>query len=428
MTEATEVGSTSGPGRTAGSDVAFLTDFAALSAFGVTDRGGVHRETATDADAAQRAWFGRWLADRGFAVAYDRVGNQFGLLERTPGAPWVLVGSHLDSQPFAGRFDGAYGVLAAAHAADRLARRRGTGANLAVVNWLNEEGSRFEPSMMGSAVFAGGLDREAALDTRDGAGVRLGDRLAELGQLGDDDVLTLDDVAGYAEIHIEQGRELEDAGRTVGLVEATWAARKYDLTVTGEQSHTGSTVMADRRDALLGASELVVLARELTERLSTADSPLHTSVSRLTVAPNSPVTVAREVRMNLDLRSPDEDLLERADTLLHERIPAISEHARVEVGVSGSHAWGVRPFPAAGVALARRCAEDLGLSHRTMLTIAGHDSVNLNAHVPTIMLFVPSEQGISHNERESTADDDVCAGVDLLTAVLDRLAAGDPVR
>lgn len=408
----------------------FLEDFATLSGFGATERGGVHREAASDADAAQRAWFGQLLTARGFRVRYDRVGNQFGLLDAVPGAPYVLVGSHLDSQPFGGRYDGAYGVLAATHAAQRVAARwRGTGTapryNVGVVNWFNEEGSRFTPSMMGSSVFTGLLDAGAALDTRDLRGVRVGDRLAELGQLGDD-APVLDDVAAYAEIHIEQGRGLEDGGHTIGLVHATWSAHKYFLTVEGEQSHTGSTIMADRRDALLGAAHLTVLAREISDALSTVDTPLHTSVSQLTVEPNSPVTVAREARLHLDLRSPDETLLERANAMLHERIPAIEQAARVRVSVSGAHHWGVRPFPAAGVELARGCAAELGLSHRETMTVAGHDSVNMNGRVPTVMLFVPSVEGISHNEGELTHDADACAGVDLLTEVVDRLVAGVP--
>ena len=357
-------------------------------------------------------------------MAHDRVGNQFGLRETVPGAPYVLVGSHLDSQPYGGRFDGAYGVLAAAHAVHRLdpsvARH-----NLAVVNWFNEEGSRFTPSMFGSAVFTGALDLADALRARDITGVAVGDALGALRTVGDGDVLTLDDVAAYAEIHIEQGRVLEDTGTTIGLVEATWAAHKYFLRVEGEQSHTGSTVMADRRDALLGAAHLVVLAREIADALSTTEAPLHTSVSQMVVEPNSPVVVAREVRLHLDLRSPDEALLERANAMLHERLPAIEAAARVTVTSAAAHHWGVRPFPAGGVELARDAARGLGLSHREIMTVAGHDSVNLNDHVPTVMLFVPSVEGISHNEGELTRDEDVLAGVDLLTAVVARLAAGE---
>ena len=404
----------------------FRTDFATLSTFGATERGGVHREAASAADGAARAWFAGWLAERGFRVEYDRVGNQFGLLEPVPDAPYVLVGSHLDSQPFGGRFDGAYGVLAAAHAADRLARRwAGDGTtpryNLAVVNWFNEEGSRFTPSMFGSAVFTGVLDLEAALATRDVHGTRVADALAAIDGAGTGGPV-LADVAAYAEIHIEQGRVLEDTGTTIGLVDATWSAHKFFLRVEGEQSHTGSTIMADRRDALLGAAHLVVAAREISDALSTPAAPLHSSVSQMVVEPNSPVVVAREVRLHLDLRSPDEAVLEKAHAMLRERIPAIEASARVSVATAAAHHWGVRPFPTAGVDLARAAADRLGLTHREIMTLAGHDSVNLNDHVPTVMLFVPSVAGISHHEDELTHAADALAGVDLLTEVVGELA------
>ncbi|HWM36727.1 MAG TPA: M20 family metallo-hydrolase [Streptomyces sp.] len=405
-------------------DAAFLEDFAALSAFGATPAGGVERQAGTAADGEQRAWLHRWLTDRGFEVHYDGLGNQFGLCTLTPGAPYVLSGSHLDSQPLGGRYDGAYGVLASAHAAHRAVQQWSSPAtspqyNVAVVNWFNEEGSRFKPSMMGSSVFTGKLPAETALATTDRAGTTVESALREIGALGD---YAGPDVAAYAEIHIEQGRDLENAGRTIGVVGSTWAARKYQVVVRGEQSHTGSTVMADRRDALLGASLLVVAVRELAEQ--STDIPLHTSVSEMSVEPNSPVVVAREVRLHVDLRSPDEALLDAAAKKLAEAVPGIEERASIAVEQVQTHGWGVAPFPSAGVELAAQAADKLGLSHQTVMTIAGHDSVNMKDVAPSIMLFVPSVEGISHNEGEFTHEQDVCAGTDLLTEVLHRLMAG----
>lgn len=411
----------------------FAEDFTALSAIGATAGGGVHREAASDADAAAHEWWAGRLTAYGFRVVHDGAGNQFGLLETTPGAPYVLLGSHLDSQPRGGRWDGAYGVLAAGHAALRVARRRAGGPpprhNIAVVSWFNEEGSRFTPSLMGSSVHAGLLDAATALDARDLAGARAGDLLAAQHRLGGPGTgaPAVSDVAAYAEIHVEQGRILEETGTTIGLVEATWAAHKFAVTVEGEQSHTGATRMHERRDALLGAAHLTVLARELSDRLSTPEVPLHTSVSQLTVEPNSPVTVAREVRLHLDLRSPDEAVLERASALLAERVPVIEDAARVGIRVVRTHHWGVRPLPAAGVDLAAGCADRLGLSHRRMMTLAGHDAIPMNGVVPTVLLFVPSVGGITHNEGELTHDADADAGIDLLTEVLDRLVDGVPV-
>ncbi|MFD9663238.1 M20 family metallo-hydrolase [Rhodococcus sp. NPDC059968] len=406
-------------------DAVLLADFHTLSRFGATPAGGVDRQAATTQDGEQRAWLHTWLTERGFDVRYDRIGNQFALSTLTPGAPYVLSGSHLDSQPLGGRYDGAYGVLASAHAVDRAVNRWSQSDsqpkyNVAVVNWFNEEGCRFKPSMMGSSVFTGKLAVETALATTDHSGTTVEEALADIGCIG-----TYDgpDVAAYAEIHIEQGRSLENTGTTIGLVEATWAARKYELVVRGAQSHTGSTIMADRQDALLGASLLVVAARELADRHGS--TPLHTSVSEMTVEPNSPVVIAREVRMHMDLRSPDEALLDVAAKELAEMIPGIAERARVSIEQIQTHAWGVAPFQRAGVDLARDTATNLGLSHQCMMTVAGHDSVNMKDVAPSVMLFVPSVDGISHNEKEFTGDSDICAGADLLTVLLYRLMAGE---
>lgn len=404
-------------------DAEVLADFRELSRFGETPRGGVDREAMTAPDVEQRGWLAAWLTERGFRVECDRVGNQFGLYTWTPGAPYVLLGSHLDSQPLGGKFDGAYGVLAAAQAAWRLVRRFEESGhtprhNIAVVNWFNEEGSRFQPSMMGSSVYTGKMDADAALKIVDLTGVSVAEALEAGGALGTGDG---PEAAAYAEIHIEQGRHLDEEGVTIGLVEATWAAQKYHLIVTGDQSHTGSTVISDRHDALLGASHLVVAAREIADRFG---PDMHTSVGQMVIEPNSPVVVAREVRLHLDMRSPDESLVAQADALLHERIAEIEELASVWIEKDTAHSWGLLPYDPRGVELSREVAEELGLSHRDIMTIAGHDSTNVKDVVPSVMLFVPSVDGVSHNEGEYTTDADLCAGVDLFTGVAARLVGG----
>lgn len=399
----------------------FLDDFATLSSFGATPGGGVDRQAGSTADLAQRAWFAQWLSERGFTVRTDDIGNLFGVLEWVPGAPVVLTGSHLDSQPLGGRYDGAYGVLASAHAAHRLNQKVVSdqwtpSRNLAVVDWFNEEGSRFTPSMMGSSVFTGKLSGAEALATADAQSTTVAEALA--GTLGEPWSAP---VESYAEIHVEQGRVLEDSGITIGLVTATWAAQKFDVVVTGEQSHTGSTVMADRRDALVGAARLVVAVRELAERF--ADAPLHTSVGRFDVLPNSPVVVPREVRMNVDLRSPDPAAIAAAVEQLQATSAAVSAEVGVDIDIALSHAWDQQPYQPSGVALGAAAAQRLGLSHQEMMTIAGHDSTNLKDHVPTVMLFVPSVAGVAHNEGEFTTDEDCLAGVALLSEVLSELCS-----
>ncbi len=401
----------------------FLRDFRTMSEFGATPGGGVDRQAAGEADVAQRRWFAELLREHGLRVEYDRIGNQFGLLELVPGAPYVVVGSHMDSQPTAGKYDGAYGVLAAAHATFRLADEwadSGVGPpyNVAVVNWFNEEGSRFAPSMMGSSVFTGVLPLHTALAVTDRAGVSVADAMAPTGFLGDGDGPT---AVCCAEIHIEQGRLLEDAGSDIGLVTASWAASKYVVTVEGDQAHSGATVMEDRRDALYGAALLVVFARELTDRFP---GVLHTAVGQLDVYPNSPVVVASQVRLLLDLRCADETVLAEANRLLRDRFAEIEATAKVIIRQTISHEWGINPYQPDGVELARSSAGRLGYSHREILTVAGHDSINMKEIVPTVMLFVPSVEGVSHNEREYTLDENLVAGLDVLTDVVRRLADG----
>nr|WP_221936550.1 M20 family metallo-hydrolase [Leucobacter aridicollis] len=403
----------------------FLADWAIHSRFGAVEgTNGVERQAASAADGEQRKWFAELLESGGFTVRRDAIGNQFGLLELVPGAPYVLTGSHMDSQPTAGRFDGAYGVMASAHACFRVAdelRAHPEQAkfNLAVVNWFNEEGSRFKPSMMGSSVFTDKLALEEALATEDPAGITVRDALDAIGERGD---LAGLDVASYAEIHVQQGRSMEEDGVTIGLVNATWAAHKYDFRVKGEQAHSGSTLMADRRDALLGAARLVVAARELVDEFE--PEALHTACGELTVYPNSPVVVASDVRLLLDLRSPSAEVIRAA----HERLMAVIERVqredRVEIEIVAEHSWDQNPYPEDGVALAREVAEELGLTHDRVMTVAGHDSTNMKDRVPTVMLFVPSVDGVSHNLNEYTRDEDLVAGVDHLTGVIGRLAAG----
>jgi N-carbamoyl-L-amino-acid hydrolase len=408
-------------------DARFLADFAALSAFGATPAGGVERQAATAEDGRARDWLAGWLTERGFEVSCDRIGNQFGLRELNHGAPYVLAGSHLDSQPRGGRFDGAYGVLAAAHAADRLlGHYRDTSTaprlNVGVVNWFNEEGCRFKPSMMGSGVFTGALSPDTARATTDNGGVSAADALAAIGGLGESDVFgDARTVHSYAEIHIEQGRELDKAGLPLGLVDATWAANKYEISVLGAQAHTGATAMADRQDALYGAALAVVAVRELADRFGT---DLHTSCGQLTVYPNSPVVVAREVHLHLDLRSPSDDLLAEADALLRQQFAEIEVKADVRIERRFAHTWTGQSYPPAGVALARAVVDDLGVGAMPVKTRAGHDSTNMKNIVPTVMLFIPSVDGISHAEAEFTRDEDLCTGVDVLTETLARMLDG----
>jgi beta-ureidopropionase / N-carbamoyl-L-amino-acid hydrolase len=403
----------------------FLTDFAAISQIGATPAGGVDRQAGTAEHGQARRWLVDWFERHGLRTVVDRAGNLFGSVEWVPGEPYVLAGSHLDSQPAAGRFDGAYGVLAAAHAALQLTRRVEAGTlapvrNLAVVDWFNEEGARFSPSLMGSGVYCGKLDVDAVLAVTDAHGVTVGRALRKSGFAGTG---TPPAAAAAVEIHIEQGRTLEDERCAIGVVTGNWTARKYRITVQGDQSHTGATHMADRRDALVGASRLVLAVRELTRCF--APGQLLASVGRFTVEPNSPVVVPARVLLDVDVRSPEPDVLDEAHEQLLAEISAINVDGEVRVNVESASLRPRIAYPADGVALAEAAISAEGVATRRMLTMAGHDSINLAGVVPTVMLFVPSADGISHNEAEFTADTDLLNGVTALTAVTARLLATD---
>ena len=406
-------------------DDEFLADWSVHSRFGAVEgTNGVDRQAASAADGEQRKWFAELLTKHGFSVGRDAIGNQFGLLELVPGAPYVLTGSHMDSQPTAGRFDGAYGVMSSAHAcftvADELrADPSKAKYNLAVINWFNEEGSRFKPSMMGSNVFTGKAELEAALTTTDPQGVTVAEALDAIDERGD---FTAPEIAAYAEIHVQQGRSMEEDGVTIGLVNATWAAHKFEFRVTGEQAHSGSTLMSDRRDALLGAARLVVAARELVDEFDAG--ALHTACGELNVYPNSPVVVASEVGLLLDLRSPSAEVIAAAHRSLMTTVSQVAEEVGVGIEIVAEHSWDQNPYSEDGVELARSAADSLGLSSARVMTVAGHDSTNMKDMVPTVMLFIPSVGGVSHSLQEFTKDDDLVSGLHHLTEVVRRLAAG----
>lgn len=399
------------------SDTTFLTDFHHVATIGATENNGVERQAATVADKATRDWFAAFAAERNWEVRVDGIGNMFALVELIPGAPYVLLGSHLDSQPLGGRFDGAYGVLAGLHAAERVVQRiadsRTTPVfNIAVVNWFNEEGGRFAPSIMGSSVFAGLMDQQKMLAVKDLAGTTVAQALESIGYLGTDE---RPEVAGYAEIHIEQGRILEREGITLGAVDYSWYTQKLDIEVLGEQSHTGATAMADRHDALVAASKVVLLVHEVTQKF--ASEALVSSVGQLTLEPNSPIVVARRVHLVADLRSASPQIVAEARASLLADIADIAAAHDIRINVNDFDIRDIQYYPEAGLELAEKAAANMGLSIRRIRTMAGHDSVAMNRIVPTVMMFIPSVDGVSHCEREFTTDEDMVAGVKALEEV-----------
>lgn len=402
----------------------FITSWREVELIGATPDHGVERQAATAEDKQTRDWFCRFAERHGWRTLVDGIGNLFALVEFAPDAPYILVGSHLDSQPRGGRFDGAYGVMAGLHAAERVQQHHADlGStpkyNLAVVDWFNEEGGRFSPSLMGSAVFAGLKDREEMLARTDLAGVSVQEALTEIGYLGTDEGPR---PIGYVEIHIEQGRILEREGITLGAVDSSWYTQKLDIEILGEQSHTGATLMQDRRDALYAAAPVIMAFNEVTHEYP--PESLVSSVGQIVVEPNSPIVVNRRVHLVGDLRANDPAIVQDARNRLVARCAEIAEQHNVEIIAKD---FDIRPnlyFPEEGVELQEKVATDLGVEIRRMQTMAGHDAIALNTLAPTVMMFIPSVDGVSHCEREFTRDADMLTGVEALTGVLLRMLEG----
>lgn len=413
------------PTTTTDDEADFLADFHHTTTYGATPAGGIDRQAGTPDHGDVRAWFRERATGLGMTVTIDAIGNQYATYPWLPDAPSVLAGSHLDSQPLGGRFDGTYGVVAALHAAARLDRDVRAGRltprhNLTVVDWFNEEGARFAPSIMGSSSMAGIKDTAELLEVTDPDGVTVREALESIGCLGSDPA---PEVASYAEIHIEQGRILEREQATVGAVTQSWDTRKLVVTVHGEQSHTGATVMADRHDALVAAAKIVVMTEDVVADYT--PESIVTSVGQFSVLPNSPIVVPREVNLVIDLRASDAADVTSARRTLVDAIAALAADRDLRIDVEDFDVRAVQRYPLDGVELVEKAAADVGVGARRIETMAGHDSVAMNRIAPTVMMFIPSVGGVSHCEREFSTDEDMVRGTDVLTDVVARLVAGD---
>ena len=396
-----------------------------LGRIGATAGGGVCRLAASAEDGRARDWFVAKLRSEGLRVSIDAVGNIYGVAELAgPGAPLVLTGSHLDSQPTGGRYDGAYGVMGSLEALLAVRSKMANGAkhNLAVVNWTNEEGARFSPSTLGSAVHAGLHTSEFAQSRADGAGVSLGDALAAIGYRGSDPPPR--GAAAYVELHIEQGPELERNGRTIGVVEGNWGTAKYVADIHGRAAHTGPTPMRERRDALLPAAELVLLVRKLSDETG---GELLSSVGRLDVQPNSTNVVPGHVRLFAEFRALNPEMLAAACARLEGGVRELST-AEVPIEMVQTLDRQAGPFDPALRDLIERAAGECGFSSMRLNTIAGHDAVPMRTVCPSAMVFVPSAGGVSHHESEFTKPEDLVAGAQVLAATLEHLVRGPLVR
>lgn len=384
----------------------------AMAQIGATPGGGVTRLALSDEDKRARDLLVAWLGELGLAVSIDEMGNVFG---RRPGRddalPPVLVGSHLDSQPQGGRFDGVLGVMGALEVLRTLA---GHGVEtvrpVVLVDWTDEEGSRFAPAMVASGVWAGALDRDWAWARADAAGARLGDELARIGYRGGLPCRAAP-FRAYFELHIEQGPRLERAGRTIGVPRGIVCLHWYDVTVCGEANQVGPTPMQGRRDALVAAAEMIGAVRAAAERLG---GGLVATVGELHTRPNSRNVIPGETRFTVDVRSWDDDLALRAWEELRAEFASIG--ARHGCEVRAEQTWRVQhnEFDPRLVALVGATAERLGYATMSLVSGAGHDASYAATAGPTAMVFVPSVGGRSHVEAEETSWADCAAGADVL--------------
>jgi len=395
-----------------------------LARIGATPKGGVRRITLTDTDRQGRDQFVRWAREAQLDVRWDAIGNIFARRPGTdPAAAPVMIGSHLDSQPSGGKFDGAYGVMAGLEVL-RTFNERGvsTRAPVEVVSWTNEEGSRFVPVMMGSGVFANVFPLQQALAARDAEGIVAGDALKKIGYSGDApapmDKLS---VGAYFEAHIEQRPVLEDSRTTIGVVQGALGQRWFDVRFTGQDSHAGPTPMELRKDALIAASRLVLEVNRIAKGYP--DNARGT-VGSMQVSPNSRNVVPGEVRMTVDLRNAEDSTLSAMADDLQRSARAVAQSCRVELELREVVYFPPCKFAAELVDSVRRAAQALGLSHRDIVSGAAHDAVYVARVAPAAMIFVPCEGGISHNEIENAWPEDLTAGCNvLLQAVLARAGA-----
>ncbi|MBQ5950175.1 Zn-dependent hydrolase [Massilia sp. ST3] len=390
-----------------------------LARIGATEKGGVKRLALTDLDRQGRDLVVRWGREAGLAVTVDQIGNVFMRREgRNRALPPVVTGSHIDTQPTGGKFDGNYGVLAGLEVVRTLNDLRiQTEAPLEVAFWTNEEGSRFVPVMMGSGVFCGAFSLETAYAARDTEGKTVGEELERIGYRGEE-VPGRHPIGAYFETHIEQGPVLEDAGRVIGVVPAVMGLSWYDCTVNGMEAHAGPTPMGLRRDALQVAT---VIMQEVV-RIANRYPPYgRGTVGMVQVFPNSRNVIPGQVKFSIDLRNVSDALL----NTMHEEMLAFVARTRSESGlaieVERVSYYPPCPFHPDCVNAVRAATEKLGYSTMDVVSGAGHDAIYAARVAPSGMIFVPCKDGISHNEIEDARPDHLEAGCNvLLHAMLER--------
>tara|TARA_Y100001934_G_scaffold39124_2_gene45918 strand:- start:2182 stop:3447 length:1266 start_codon:yes stop_codon:yes gene_type:complete len=393
-----------------------------MSEFGAIPKNGVNRQALSRADVAARKELISWAKARGFNVAQDKIGNLF---IRRPGlhssASPVMTGSHMDSQPCGGRFDGIYGVLAGLEALEAMEDTGlKTSRPIDVVAWTNEEGSRFDPGCMGSMVYTGSATVDAFDAVEDADGILFRDALSEtLKDTPVDYTRALSEpVFAYLEAHIEQGPILENTGNTIGAVNGIQGSQRFQIEITGESAHAGTTPIASRRDALQSAIRCLTA---LNSVMQDPEDILRYTVGKLEIMPNSPNAVASQAEFSIDLRHPNKEFLETKGKQISE---ACSEAAPpCEFKIFQTFDKPPTKFSPKIVTEIEQIASDLGYPNIILPSGAFHDAGIMASYCPTAMIFVPCAGGISHNEAEFASPTDLVAGAKVLAACLADLAA-----
>jgi N-carbamoyl-L-amino-acid hydrolase len=395
-----------------------------MAKIGATEKGGCCRLALTDLDRQSRDLFVQWCEEAGCSIKIDKMGNIFA---RRPGknndlAP-VMTGSHLDTQPTGGRFDGVFGVLAGLEVVRSL-NDLGveTERPVEVAVWTNEEGSRFAPAMVASGVFAGVYDLEYGLTRADGDGKTMGEELQRIGYAGAEEVGGRE-IHAFFETHIEQGPILEAEEKTIGIVTDAQGQRWYELTLTGVESHAGPTPMAIRKDALLGAARIV----ELVNRTGLDNAPVAcATVGMLEVYPNSRNVIPGKVFVAIDFRHPDDDVLAKMDATMRAGVEKIANEIGLEYEIEQIFYYKPVHFDESCVAAVREGAEAFGYEAREIVSGAGHDACYMAKVAPTAMVFVPCVDGISHNEVEDAKPEWITGGGNvLLRAIVEKAGSAD---
>ncbi len=380
--------------------------------------GGNNRQTLTDADAEGRKLFQKWCEDAGMTMGVDKMGTMFAKREGSdPDALPVYVGSHLDTQPTGGKYDGVLGVLGALELVRSLNDLDiKTKHPIVVTNWTNEEGTRFAPAMLASGVFAGMHELDWAYDREDAKGIKFGDELKRIGWLGDEEVGARK-MHAFFELHIEQGPILEAEGKDIGVVTHGQGLRWIECTITGKESHTGSTPMPMRKNAGRGLAQITELVHEIAMKYQPTAVG---AIGHIDVYPNSRNVIPGKVVFTVDFRSPILDSLTAMEQELYARAPGVCEALGLTFEHKISGQFDPPEFDKNCVSAVRNAAERLGYSHMDIVSGAGHDACWINRVAPTAMVMCPCVDGLSHHEAEEITKDWAAAGADvLLHAVLE---------